>query len=151
MTYVRRAVAADLPDLLPLCRAFHLESPHHRMLSFSDARVEQLVMAAMSNDEWLAIVACNGDGALIGMGLFYCMEAFFSEEREIGDLTFWVHPAHRGGRAALMMMKELLAWYKAKGASRIQIGVTTGINDEPARAFFERFGFEQKGILLSRE
>lgn len=150
MSYVRRATEADLAELLPLCRLFHAESPHHSRLRFSEARVDELIRAALTNRDWLALVACSDDGAIIGMGLFYYALAFFSDEAEIGDLTFWVHPDHRGGRAAVQILKELDDWYRLRRASRLNIGVTTGINEAQALRFFERFGFERHGVLLVR-
>lgn len=148
MTYVRRAIEADLDALLPLCRQFHAESPHHSRLRFSEARVAELILAALANPDWLALVACDDDGTIIGMGLFYFALAFFSDEGEVGDLTFWVAPEHRGGRAAVLMLKDLEGWVKLKRAKRLSIGVTTGINEAQAARFFARFGFERHGILL---
>lgn len=148
MTYARYAHRGEIGDLLPLCRAFHAESPHHSKLSFSDERVVQLIEAAIGNPDWLAIVAQHDEAGIVGMGLFYCMPAFFSTELEVGDLTFWVHPDHRGGRAALVMMQMLTAWKEQKGAARLNIGVTTGINHDQALRFFGRFGLRPHGTLM---
>jgi GNAT superfamily N-acetyltransferase len=150
MIHVRRAVAGDVAALLPLCRQFHAESPVHSQLAFDDAKVERLIRNAIDELDWLAAVACDDEGAIVGMLLLYCLEGFFTREREVGDLTFWVAPEHRGGRAAWLMLSEAVKWGETKGASRIQIGITTGINHDQAERFFGKFGFERTGVLLQR-
>jgi GNAT superfamily N-acetyltransferase len=150
VTYTRRAVEADLDALLPLCAAFHAESPVHRDLAFDARKVAELIAMATASADWLAEVACDDDGAIVGMLLLYCMEPFYSRELTVGDLTFWVDPQARGGRAAMLLMKDALAWAAMKGASVVQLGITTGINEDAAARFFSKYGFEQKGILMQR-
>lgn len=147
--YTRRAVAADIEALLPLCRAFHAESPVHRAYAFDDDKVRRLLAATIEDLAWLAMIALDDD-EIVGMLLLYCMEMFFSAATEVGDLTFWVRPDKRGGRAAMYLMKAALAWSIEKGASKIQLGITTGINEDQARRFYAKYGFEQTGILMVR-
>jgi GNAT superfamily N-acetyltransferase len=146
--YVRRAGPADIPVLLPLCRQFHAESPHHSPLPFSDARVLELLEATIASSAWLAIVACDDDGAIVGMALFYVLHAFFSDAIECGDLTLWVAPEHRGGRAAWKLLSEVRKWAVKQGAARLQIGVTTGINTDQVVRFLGKAGFANRGPLM---
>jgi GNAT superfamily N-acetyltransferase len=153
VTYVRRAVAADIDQLLPLCRAFHAESPHHRLLAFSDARVAELLhnVIGQSLSNWLPLVACSDDGEIVGMALFYAVPAFFSDEIEVGELTFWVDPDYRGSRAAHQMLNDVVKWAVQRSAARLQIGVTTGINHDQVLRFLARFGFESRGTLMVKQ
>lgn len=150
MIYTRRAVPRDLEQLLPLCRQFHAESPVHSKRVFEDARVEQLILDALVNDTWLAVVAVDED-EIVGMGLFYAFPTFFGPDIEVGDLTFYVTPDRRGSHAAVGILEEVCKWAELKGAAHLQIGLNTGIREAAALRFFTRFGFERTGIVLRRE
>lgn len=147
MTRVRRAEVGDVAALLPLCRRFHAESPVHRGTSFDDAKVTSLICDAIDDPNWLALVALR-DGAIVGMALFYCMAGFFTQEKDVGELTFYVTPEARGGRSAFLMLAEIGEWAKEQGAKRMRVGITTGINDDAAVRFYKRFGFGKIGELL---
>lgn len=146
---LRRAVEPDLGNILAVCRAFHAESPTHSRLPFDEPTVLKLVSAALDNPDWLASVVIDEDrDCIAGMMLLYAMPVFFSKSTEVGDLTFYVAPDYRGSRAAFLMWKEAKAWAQRKGAARMQIGVTTGINNDSAIGFFQRLGMEVSGTVL---
>jgi GNAT superfamily N-acetyltransferase len=148
--YTRRAVEGDVADLVALSAAFHAESPVHSRLGFVPEKMGALIMDAIVNPDWLLLVACDDAGAIVGTILLYCLPAFFSYDLEVGDIGFYVLPEHRGGRAALLLMKEAMDWSEMKGAARVQLGVTTGINDDQAARFFGRFGLQRSGLLMQR-
>lgn len=147
---IRRAVAGDIPDLLPLCRQFHAESPVHSQLPYDEPTVITLLTNTISDSSWLAQVAIDDDDAIIGMSLHYCMVSWFSTALEAGDLAFYVIPEKRGGRAALKLLGGILRWFETSGALRLQQGITTGINDDAAERFFAKMGFERSGVLVQR-
>lgn len=150
MTHVRRVVAADIPDIVTMARAFHAESPIHRNLRFNATKVRQLVDAARQDDDWLVIAAFNDDDTMIGMAMVFALPAFFSDDYEMGDLTVYVAPEARGTRAALLMVQEILRFGGAKNVKMTRIGLNTGINHDLAARFFAKLGLPQVGILVGR-
>jgi GNAT superfamily N-acetyltransferase len=146
--HVRRVVPGDIEALLPLCRQFHAESPVHRLYAFDEGTVRILLGATVADSNWLLAVAIDDD-TIVGMMMLFCMSMFFSTAREIGDLTFWVRPERRGGRAAPLLMKEALRWAATMGAAKVQLGITTGINHNQVERFYRKAGFEQSGILMT--
>ena len=151
MTYVRRALPGDAAEILPLARAFHAESPHHRPLPFSDSRVLALIGMATMSPDWCALVACDDNGAIVGLALYFLSAAYFSDSTEVYDLTFWVAPEQRKrSSAAYKLAAAVVKWAMDKGAVRINQGVLTGINHDEAIPFFKGMGFEPKGEILVR-
>lgn len=147
---VRPAETADMPAIIGMARAFHLESPVYRDQPFDPIKVHRLVATAIGDDDWLALVAFASGGELVGMGLFFALESYFGPSIEVGDLAFYVAPNRRGSLAAAGIMEKLLDWSVTKDAYCVDLGVNTGINTDKAGQFFEHCGFIQKGLLFRR-
>lgn len=151
MIYTRRAFVDDVAELMPLCRAFHQESPVHRQLAFDEAKVTTLLTNSLEHPDWLGMVAVNDDGAIVGMMLLFCIAPYYSSELQAGELCLWVKPEHRGGRSAWLLATEAKRWAELKGARKLQMGVTTGINDDLAERFYRKMGLTRCGVLLQCE
>lgn len=65
--------------------------------------------------------------------------------------VLFVSPAKRGTRAAVMLMKHLIAWSKQLGAKEIIGGNDNGFNSERTARFLEHFGFKRVGIAMRRD
>ena len=87
MSYVRRYVDGDWPQVIALARLFHEESPIHAPFPFDEVRVKVLLGEATHNRDWLPAV-CVDNGLVIGIMLLFHMPMFFSPASEVGDLTF---------------------------------------------------------------
>ncbi len=148
MTYVRRAMPDDLPEILVLARAFHAESPVHRDHAFNEGKVTAMLEAAMFDPDWLAIIALQDD-AIVGMVLMFATEMFYSDAREAGDLTFYVAPDQRNGFVALRMLAKVREWAKNAQVVRVSITPNTGINHHAAHKFFTRAGFMPSSTTLT--
>lgn len=72
------------------------------------------------------------------IGLFTTQEVLF------------VKPAHRGTRAATLLMKHFVAWSKKLGAKEIIGGNDNSYNSERTAKFLEHFGFERVGFAMRR-
>lgn len=73
-------------------------------------------------------------------GCFDHKPGFFTTQR-----VLFVRPEHRGTRAAVLLMKELVAWSKMLGASEIRGGSDNRFNVDRTAKFLEHFGFEKVG------
>lgn len=145
-----RVTPADLPEVLDMARAFWAESPTHRQLAYNDAKVVNLVAAAMEDPDWLAIIVRGSDGALSGMALFYALPAYFSDDLELADLAFYVAPGRRGGLTAAALLRAVAEFGREKQVKRVTIGINTGINHEQALRFFAKAGFGVTGYLVGQ-
>lgn len=72
-------------------------------------------------------------------------EGFFTIQK-----VLFVKPEHRGSRAALLLMKNLVAWSQRLGANEIVGGNDNAFNSERTAKFLEHFGFEKVGFAMRR-
>jgi GNAT superfamily N-acetyltransferase len=91
------------------------------------------------------IFVCVDKGKLIGFLLtdtcdFDHKSGFFTVQR-----VLFVRPEHRGTRAAVLLMKTLIAWSKMLGASEIRGGSDNSFKVDRTAGFLEHFGFEKVG------
>jgi RimJ/RimL family protein N-acetyltransferase len=62
---------------------------------------------------------------------------------EVNLVSMWTAPTARRGRVGSELVRAVLTWAAETGASRVTLWVTEG--NEPARALYERLGFEPTG------
>lgn len=65
--------------------------------------------------------------------------------------VLYVDPAHRGTRAASLLMKHLVEWAEHIGAAEIAGGNDNSYRVEPFKRFLKRFGFEEVGSYMRRK
>lgn len=62
--------------------------------------------------------------------------------------VLFVRPENRGSRAAVLLMKHLIAWSEKLGAKEIIGGNDNSFNSERTAKFLEHFGFERVGFSM---
>lgn len=149
MTYARRAITADIEQIIAMAKLFHAESPAHSPYPFNEAKVAALVAAAIASPEWCPVVAVDDDG-LVGMALIYAMPMYFSDALEGGDLAFYVPKGRRGSLAAAHMMQFIETWLVSVGVAVTTIGINTGINHDTALSFFVKCGYRPSGLIVRK-
>ncbi|MFY7925564.1 MAG: GNAT family N-acetyltransferase [Aquidulcibacter sp.] len=65
--------------------------------------------------------------------------------------VLFVAPAHRGTRAAVMLMKHFIAWSIGLGAKEIIGGNDNSFQSDRTARFLEHFGFERVGHAMRRK
>jgi L-amino acid N-acyltransferase YncA len=91
------------------------------------------------------------DGIVIGLLVATLNEYRHAEGLYTTQEVIYVDEAHRGGRAATLLMKQLIAWSEEIGAIEITGGNDNGFQSERTAAFLEHFGFERVGFFMRRE
>lgn len=80
---------------------------------------------------------------LADMYEYEAADGFFTVQR-----VLFVRHAHRGTRAAILLMKTLIAWSQRLGAKEIIGGNDNDFNSERTAKFLEHFGFERVGFAM---
>ena len=145
---IRQMTEQDIPEVIELGRKMYSESANWKCLSFSPTRIEDI--ARLTIQSGFAMVAEKG-GRLIGMMAGCVVMPFFSEEIMSCDYVLYVLPEFRSGMAAIHLADGFSAWSRYKGAKLITVGVTAGIDNAAAIAFYEALGFRQSGSQLIME
>lgn len=150
---VRRATAADLPAFIEMGRALHDESPRYAGMHYDEDKVRET--AAMLEGTLLAETGCmflaTLGGRPIGMTVGIISERFFSRDRFVSDLTMYIRPEHRGGRAFLLLMRALETWTRAQGIDDIAMGVSTEIHAESTVHTYRRLGYTLTGYTMTKK
>lgn len=132
---IRSMRPADAPELLRLTHAL-VGFAFGAGVTFDEAEV--LKRGFGPNPDFGAFVADAGDGALVGMAVFYEMP-FMHLLRPILVLKWlYVDPSHRGSRVGRQLMQRLARHALATGHSTFRWSVLH--DDAPAQAFYSRLG-----------
>lgn len=148
MMEVRSLQAGEDWHVVALAQAMHGESPHYSIYPFDGDVLASWARLCRENDDWLCLVAWE-DGRAIGFVAVGAVPMLFSREKTVDDLALFVLPERRGTTAALRLLRSMEPWAKSR-AREIRMGVTTGTNHDQAVRFFQRFGYKQTGVLLTK-
>lgn len=142
MTQLRLIEDSDIPEVLAAGRE-HIASSNYAPMGFDDEKAAGFIRHLIVHG--LAAVAVE-DGQIAGGILGDVIEPWYSRNRMGIEHVLYVLPQHRGGRAALMLVRAWVKWCLDSGATQIRPGVSTGC--EAAEAFYERLGFKRAGGLF---
>ena len=91
------------------------------------------------------------EGRYVGFFAGFVMRPWFSETGLIAqDLGFFVEPSHRGGMAAVRLVRDFEAWATERGASCVYLSQFTGIEIERTRRWCEVLGYTIVGCTAKR-
>ena len=145
--FVRLALEEDVEAIVALARMnCEISTPH---LEFSEDRVRETIASyfetadptmfvAVDKDEVTGLLVATINGYRHAYGLYTTQEVLF------------VRPDKHGSRAAVILMKELIAWSEKLGAKEITGGNDNKFKSERTAKFLEHFGFEQVGYFMRR-
>lgn len=146
---IREAELKDLEQALVVGWEMHQES-RYRNMEFNLDKVAQFFTFIIESSDYLFLIV-EKNSQVVGGFIGYAMPTWFSDELAAGDFALYIYPEHRGGTAALRMVKQYLAWCESKGVppDNIDLGITTGVHTEKTKAFYEKLGFEMTGLVMN--
>ena len=133
---------ADLAGLM------HAESPSYSPLPFSrDLMLPDALRWAL--DPTCCVLLAESGGRVVGCMAGRVRKHWGSDALIASDFGLFVLPEHRGGRHALRLAREFMAWAKACGADLTRIGITTGVSEDRTAEFYRRaLGLTHAGTIL---
>lgn len=143
--FVRLGLEGDEDAIVDLARLNHATSTPH--LEFSEPRVRQTFRDYLTTgDTTIFVVEHNRQVAAF-------LLATINEFRHAAGLfctqeVIFVHPDYRGSRAAILLMKHLVAWSRMLGAKEITGGNDNGFQSERTAKFLMHFGFQPVGYFM---
>lgn len=112
-TEVREATKDDLLDCLLLFKQFHRESA--QPFNFDVARTSQIFEDSLSEDSPVKFFVADSKGEIVGFVCCIVYQHLFSTDKTANELAWFVAKEHRGGSAAIRLMKTYEAWAMAQG------------------------------------
>ena len=136
MIDIARVAEPDLPELLPLLRAYcdfyEVSPPDEALLALARALVADL------EREGVQLLARGEDGGAVGFATVYWSWATTSAER-IGILNdLYVAPGARGAGVAEALIEACRHECRARGAGKLTW--QTALDNERAQALYDRIG-----------
>jgi len=144
---LRLATEQDFPEMLRLGQDMHNESPRFNVHRFDRVKSESFLGAMASNPNCLSLVV-ESQGELVGMLLGYLASHLFCDALTANEVVVYVSPSHRGSSAAVKMLRYFEDWSIEHGAAEIVLGISTEVDSEKTRAFYQRLGFTPTGHSL---
>lgn len=144
----------DVEALVAMGKAMHEEAPEHRRKDFSEAKARRLVQSLCGVLPPPSVPSCALVAVLenepIGMMGGFVVEHFFGHDKTATDYVLYVKPEHRGGSAAVRLVRAFEEWAMQHDPYEIVPGVTTGIQTEKTVGFYRKLGYEVNGATLVR-
>jgi GNAT superfamily N-acetyltransferase len=149
---VRFATFTDIDRIVEMGTHLHAESPHYRDRPFDPEKVRALAHGLLRDESGqTCVLVAELNGKLVGMIVGMIVADWFGSSLGATDLTFYVDPAHRNGRAAVLLARTMEAWARDAGAERITPGISTELRVESTASFYEKLGYEPYGKLFCKD
>lgn len=139
-------LVADEPDIdamIALGRRLHAESHFHAQ-TYDEARLREFGRKGLSEGSHGMLVA-ERNGAIIGMAVVVAGGHVISAAKTATIQVIYVAPEHRGGTAAIKLLRAIHTWSVHAGADTIIIGVTSAIAPTRTDRLLRRIGFLRTG------
>lgn len=146
---IRHACPEDIPAIVELGSRMHQESKYAAS-PFCPEKCATLA-ADLIRSEAGCLLACETNGKIIGFLAGGTGEQWFSQQRIAFEYALYIAPLHRGGSGGARLIKAFIQWAEKQGAAVITMGITTRIHQARTAEFYLKMGFEEDGLLFSRE
>lgn len=133
---VRKAAAGELPAIIDL--AFETFADGYPLRP-SRALVENALAAMLFGDGYLRVADAGGQvlGFLAGIR---GRGSLWSDDVCAVEMLFVVAPEHRRSRAAVLLLRDFIAWGRSTGCDAICVTAQPDSNSRVGR-FYQRHGF----------
>lgn len=145
---IRAAVHGDIPRLVELGALMHGESKY-RAQTFDRDKVGRLLASLIAGDG-VVFVAERG-GLVVGGMAGGVAPNWFNDDLLGFEYALFVAPAARHGITAMKLVSAFTNWCALRGAKRLRVGITTGVQVENTAALYRALGYVDDGIFLSKE
>lgn len=140
---VRLAIESDRMAIFKLAVFMHQETDFANY-QFNPEKAVNYIGAWIHGAPDHYLIVAERAGQVIGM-LFLSVKApWFSDDLMASEDVFYVHPDHRGSRAAYLMMREFCRLAHSGGARHLRAGVATG-SGPAAERLYQHFGMHYVG------
>jgi len=146
---IRPAQHPDTDELLDLGARMHAESAY-AFLPYDRDKVRRLIVDYIEDTDTRYGRVAEKDGSIIGMIGGYLVDYYFCDASLVSDEVLFVGPGHRGGMAAVRLIRGLERWAADRGAREICLGISTNVHAETTGRLYERLGFTFVGGIYKR-
>lgn len=146
---VRPASPEEIPYLASMGKRLHAKSLFKDM-DYNEEQVIAVGNMARTNDHcFLHVIVDLEQDVPIGILMAMVTPTYFGKDFVANDMLLMVEEEHRGkcGAALREITTRYKNWAFHKGAKRVYLSTSTGIDTEKTKEAFEACGFHQVGTL----
>lgn len=145
---VEVATSEDAPRLAELGELLH-DTSSYAGIPYNREKVEAL-MRSLADGAGVVFVV-RRDGVIVGGIAGSVTEHWFSEEKLGFEYSFFIEPSARHGITASKLVAAFTTWCRLRGAKKVRMGITTGINEQGTAGLYRLLGFKDAGALFQLE
>lgn len=145
---IRAATCADIPRLIELGAIMHATTSyaskpycHEKTAAF----MAHLITGAG------VIFAAEVNGEVVGAMAGGITDNWFNDEVIAYEFFVFIDPVRRSGILALKLILAFIEWARIKGATQVQMGVTTEVGTDGIARLYESVGLRNSGPILKME
>lgn len=148
-------ISIHVPSPLEAARAVELAASMHSESDYADLPYDKLVtlnhvLEPSEVSPYIALVATNDEKEVIGFMFGIITPFFFNDMLVANDLAVFVQQNNRGYVIAKMLIEAFEEEAKRRGAVRIYLGSTTGVQPERTLQLYEKLGYSYIGGIVRK-
>lgn len=91
------------------------------------------------------------EGEVVGLFMGCVAAPWFSPEKEMDEIMYWVREDHRTTNLAVRLLNTAEAWAKSLGAKRVNLASASGYETERVVRFYNYLGYKTSGTQCCKE
>lgn len=141
----------DFDRVVEILEQLHTVS-RYKDIPFEKEVVLHVADFAISNKaSYFAKVIVDDNDVVIGGLHGYLTHFVFSKQRFVQDSVVFLDPSQGSFASAHALVEAFKAWAKERGAVMVNLGTSSGIDDERIGKLYETLGMRKCGELYSME
>jgi GNAT superfamily N-acetyltransferase len=116
---------------------------------FDEATWRDTIRRSFDEAQPTFFVAERSDGVLAGLVEAFILGYEYRTGLYVGQRILYVTPENRGTRAAVSLVKHLIAWARRAGAIEVVSGNSNSSDSERTARLFEHLGYRRKGCSFA--
>tara|TARA_R110002126_G_scaffold177173_1_gene326038 strand:+ start:2193 stop:2648 length:456 start_codon:yes stop_codon:yes gene_type:complete len=136
---------SDVIKIYALGKEMHEESDY-RTLDWDREKVIYWLTKNVQDPRRFVMCAYDND-VLAGVFVGSISPTYFGNDLMASDLLWYVGKMYRGSRTGIRLLKMYRSWATDLGASKIKVGISSGMMMDRTGALLERMGFDHIGGL----
>lgn len=151
MTVVRAARSSDLGPVIEMLVAAQGETGYAGLRV--DPEKMRLVLSELlaSDDGCVFVLDSTKNSTIDGVIFGVCQEYWFGPDRVAMEMLIYARPSARSGVFIKRMVERFEEWALSRGAKRVMLGVSTGVEIDRKDRLMKHFGYKVLGGMYGKE
>ncbi|WP_294609752.1 GNAT family N-acetyltransferase [uncultured Gilliamella sp.] len=148
---IKEATLLDLPKVFEISKEVYSAAVNHRNIyAWDDSKALLMLKHYIASDN-AAIIIDENSQKLKGFIIVELVTPAAGLELIASEVAFFVRPEFQGSITAFRLIKGYESWAKQKGANHIELGVSSGLNQERTLYMYSALGYRPSSVTYIKE